>query len=316
MAEPLRATFYTFRRHGDRGGVLLGATLVTGALSLALLVAFAVLCWPLLASLFSISGDSASSDQVFGAIGAMFWVFLIGLVFVFALYVLFAAYEAACLRWMIWRQAPGLFGLNLSADTWRVYAGYWIWLVIQMVISMVVSILMMPLTFMVLVPVSNGAPETQMASLLGVQFIIYLVQYAVLIFVGVRFAPAAATSIARRRFSFFDAWKVTRGRFWALFGSFFVLGSAYLVVLAVLMTVVFAAVFNAAGGFTSAPMTDPSALLQPTMLATFGGLYLLLLITGVFYVVLSFGVNARAVIAAIDEGKIEGQTPNVAEVFS
>jgi hypothetical protein len=239
MAEPLRATFYTFRKHSDRGGVLLGATLVTGALSLALLAAFAVLCWPLLASLFSISGASTSSDQVFGAIGAMFWVFLIGLVFLFVLYVLFAAYEAACLRWMIWRQAPGLFGLNLSADTWRVYAGYWVWFAIQMVVSMVVGIVMMPLTFMAMIPASNGAPEAQIASLLGVQFIIYLVQYAVLIFIGVRFAPAAATSIARRRFSFFDAWKVTRGRFWALFGSFFILMGAYLVALAIFATAAF-----------------------------------------------------------------------------
>lgn len=62
--------------------------------------------------------------------------------------------------------------------------------------------------------------------------------------------------------------------------------------------------------------SDPSALFQPAVLASFGGLYVLLLVTGIFYVVLSFGVNARAVIAAIDEGKIDGQTPNVAEVFS
>jgi hypothetical protein len=98
---------------------------------------------------------------------------------------------------------------------------------------------MMPLTFMAMIPASNGAPEAQIASLLGVQFIIYLVQYAVLIFIGVRFAPAAATSIARRRFSFFDAWKVTRGRFWALFGSFFILMGAYLVALAIFATAAF-----------------------------------------------------------------------------
>src|SRR6185312_11722146 len=48
-------------------------------------------------------------------------------------------------------------------------------------------------------------------------------QYLPLIFLGVRFGPAAATSIARQRFSFFDAWTVTRGRFWELLGSFAVL---------------------------------------------------------------------------------------------
>lgn len=314
MAEPLRATFYTFRRHGERGGVLLGATLITAALGVALLAAFIALCWPLFAALFSMSGASASPEQVFNAIGAMFWAVFVGFFFVFALYVLFAAYEAACLRWMIRREAPGWYGLNLGADTWRVYSGYWVWFLIQLVVSMVVGIVMMPLTFMAMIPASDGAPEAQMASLLGLQFIIYLVQYAILIFIGVRFAPAAATSIARRRFSFFEAWKVTRGRFWALFGSFFILMAAYLVVAGVFMTAVFATIYNASGGFTGT--ADPTALFQPAVLASFGGLYVLVLLTGVFYVVLSFGVNARAVIAAIDDGKIDGQTPNVAEVFS
>jgi hypothetical protein len=316
MAEPLRATFYTFRRHSERGGVLLGATLITAALGIAILAAFVALCWPLFASLFSISGASTSSDQVLGAVGAMFGAALIGFFFLVALYVLAAAYEAACLRWMIRREAPGWFGLNLGADTWRVYSGYWVWFLIQMAVSMVVSIVMMPLTFMAMIPAGDVAPEAQMASLLGMQFLVAVVQYAVLIFIGVRFAPAAATSIARRRFSFFEAWKVTRGRFWALFGSFFILMIAYLIVLAIFMTAVFATIYNATGGLGGAGAPDPSAIFQPNVLASFGGLYVLLVGTGVLYVVLSFGVNARAVIAAIDEGKIDGQTPNVAEVFT
>lgn len=313
MAEPLRATFYTFRKHSERGGVLLGATLITAALGIVILVAFLALCWPLFASLFSISGASASSEQVMAAVGAAFGAALIGFVFLVGLYVLAAAYEAACLRWMIRREAPGWYGLNLGADTWRVYAGYWVWFLIQLVVSMVVGIVLMPLTFMAMIPASDGAPGAGVASLLIVQFIIYIVQYAILIFIGVRFAPAAATSIARRRFSFFEAWKVTRGRFWALFGSFFILMIAYLVVLAIFMTAVFATIYNATGG---GGVSNPSAIFQPAVLASFGGLYVLLLVTGVFYVTLSFGVNARAVIAAIDEGKIDGQTPNVAEVFT
>ena len=55
---------------------------------------------------------------------------------------------------------------------------------------------------------------------LTVQLPFSLLQYLPLIFIGVRFGPAAATSLARRRFSVFEAWAVTRGRFWELLGSF------------------------------------------------------------------------------------------------
>jgi hypothetical protein len=48
-------------------------------------------------------------------------VMLIYLVFLFAFFVLTAAFEAACLRWLIRGESGGGFlGLQLGADTWRV----------------------------------------------------------------------------------------------------------------------------------------------------------------------------------------------------
>jgi len=173
-----------------------------------------------------------------------------------------------------------------------------------------------PLIFVAMIPAANSDSTMAMVSLVGMQVLVSVLQNVVMIFIGVRLAPAAATSIARRRFAFFEAWKVTKGRFWALFGSFFVLMLVYIVALLFFIGVgfgAFASVF-----VSGAPPTAETlaALITPSNIALVGMLYGLLIVSGVFYVVLSFGVNARAVIAAIDEGKIDGQSPNVAEVFS
>jgi hypothetical protein len=318
MAEPLRATFYTLKKHGPRGGVLLGATLMTGVLLVALLGVTFALCYPILAPMFPGGAASATANGA-EVIGAMFGV--IGIIFLvlFAMYVLFAAYEAACLRWMIRQEAPGWFGLTLGADTWRVYAGYWIWLVIYFVVSTIVSLLMMPVMFMMMPSIVQAGGEPDLSGLMAFQLGMNVLLYIPMIFFGVRFGPAAATSIARRRFAFFDAWTVTKGRFWELLGSFALLMSAYVILTIVFVGFVLGSIFR--GQFPSSTSTPQeletafAAIFTPTNLAVIGGFYLLLYVVGIFYVVFSFGVNARAVIAAVDEGKIEGQTPNVAQVF-
>jgi hypothetical protein len=319
MAEPLRATFYLFRRHGERGGVLLGATVTTAIVGLALLALFVLMWWPLLATFFNLvqDGAAASSDQVGNVVGGMLGMVLLGFVWLFFFYVLCAAYEAACLRWMIRREAPGLFGLNLGADTWRVYSGYWLWFAISTGVSMAVSTVTTPLMFFVMAPVGEATdPMAMLGPMFGVQVVAIVLQYAAMIFVGVRFAPAAATSIARKRFAFFEAWKVTKGRFWALFGSFFILMFAYVLVSLVFAGLALAVFATRLYDFSAGEVPDFQALLTPGVIALFAVGYGLSIVTGLVFVILSFGVNARAVIAAMDEGKIEGHSPNVAEVFS
>jgi hypothetical protein len=151
--------------------------------------------------------------------------------------------------------------------------------------------------------------------LIALQVLISVVQNAAMIFVSVRLAPAAATSIARKRFAFFEAWKVTRGRFWALFGSFFVLMLGNIVLTLIVLAVGVGAIVSVFDGVAPTPETL-MALFTPANLSILATLYALILVASLVYVVLSFGVNARAVIAAVDEGKIAGQSPNVAEVFS
>jgi Na+/H+ antiporter NhaC len=131
-----------------------------------------------------------------------------------------------------------------------------------------------------------------------------------LIYFGVRFAPAAATSIAKRRFAFFDAWTVTKGRFWALFGAYLLLFLMYFVGIIILS--VAAGVFMGVGMVgqmqtTTEPQTPEQALAlfaSPSVWIPMAICYGLMLVGAfVFYVAL-FGVNARAAQAALEEGKI------------
>jgi hypothetical protein len=149
----------------------------------------------------------------------------------------------------------------------------------------------------------------------------YVVQYGLMIYFGVRFAPAAATSIARRKFSFFQAWTVTKGRFWALFGAFFLLFVIYWVWMIAYFAIWLVAVAGPIAPDPSAiNFSDPQQLsqaymefaqayfrsmLEPRTWVVLGVLQVISWIAALFFYVALFGVNARAAAAALEEGKIQ-----------
>lgn len=244
MAEPLKATFFTLK-HRDRA-VLLPATLVMIFVVALIAAAWVAINWGTLAQIFELSRDpGAQTDEtqsvrlltgVMGIVGSAFLI-------LFPLFIALASYEAACLRWMIRGEAPGLFGLTLDHDTWRVWGVYWCWLVAQMAVSFVTSIVMIPFMFMMVgeIAAQGPNPDPQLAWDLQVKMqALSLIQYIPLAFIGIRLGPAAATSIARRRFSFFEAWTVTSDRFAALLGSWALLW--------VLFGLVYAALFGVTYG--------------------------------------------------------------------
>ena len=149
MSTPLNATFFTLQSR-DRS-VLLPATGVF-ALCVAVLIALVVgLNWRFFADLgalfHGIGGkevDSAAGAalvlRAFGLIGS-------ALLFAIFLYMAMAAYEAACLRWMLRGEAPGLVGFTFDHDMWRVYGVYWCWVGVHYAVSFVSSIVTLPIVF-------------------------------------------------------------------------------------------------------------------------------------------------------------------------
>jgi len=156
-------------------------------------------------------------------------------------------------------------------------------------------------------------PEAAASTAVLLALLFALALCVALIYFAVRFAPAAATSIAARRFAFFDAWTVTKGRFWALLGSFLLLFLMYFVGVMILSGL---ATFAMVGGLMGQVQSSPQPQSVEEVFALFAApsvwipmaICYGLMIAGafVFYVAL-FGVNARAAAAALEEGKIRAE---------
>ena len=247
--------------------------------------------------------------HIFGLVGSIF-------LFLIPFFIALAAYEAACLRWMIRGEAPGLFGLTFNNDTWRVYGVYWCWLLTQFVVSFAISIVLTPVMFMSMTQLmASGKPdfESMLHWQLTVQLPLSMLQYIPFIFIGVRLAPAAATSVARRQFAFLDAWKVTRGRFLAMLGSFAVLWLIMLVTVVLIFAVTLLPVTAHMWQLLAAtwPVATPdslqayfAAMFSPQTLMLLGIAYSAQLLVYLCYKLMSFGINARAALVALQEGKI------------
>lgn len=328
MSEPLNATFFTLHRR-DRA-VLLPATLVMLAAQALLVAAFVALNWGFFSQVGALLGTAADGGELSSDQGAVLGLGVITLVFsvfifLFPFYFVLAAYEAACLRWMIRGEAPGLFGITFDFDMWRVYGVYWCWFILQMVVSMVVSMLTMPLVFMTMGDLVNAGGAVDEAAMwrwqLTVQLPITLLQYIPLIFFGVRFGPAAVTSIARKRFAFLDAWKVTSERFWALFGSFALIA---LIVAAVWITqsvISFYVDYRGSWEEFSAvwrplpPAASPEEvqelytelwrqLVSRQGIISLAASTVVGLATWIWWALMTYGINARVALVALEEGKI------------
>ncbi|MEZ6021996.1 MAG: hypothetical protein R3C16_00920 [Hyphomonadaceae bacterium] len=225
-------------------------------------------------------------------------------------YLLFAAYEAACLRWMIRGEAPGLFGLSLGADTWRVYFSYWIWLFLGIAIYIVI----LAVTFGMVgigVAMSSGSENGALVVGLIAPFLV-LGLLLVWLYVAVRFAPAAATSVARKRFAFFEAWKVTKGRFWGMFGAFalvFLMYFVFVIVCGVAASVIMGVSVMAvlgAGGEPQNPEEVFALLATPQVMVPVALIYAVIIVAAFMFYMAMFGINARAAALAVEEGKIQG----------
>jgi hypothetical protein len=323
VAEPLNATFFAFRKR-ERGGVLLRATLAYAIIALAVSAVFLYLNWQAFIDYMNWSmtmgqaaekADPTDPNAVFASMmppASVMTLMPAYLLVMFITYFLLAAYEAACLRWMIRGEVKGLFGLALDADTLRVYFTYWLWFFLLMALYVLLWIVVGAAIVGVAMSAGSSAdPAAVMGPGFLIAMLLFLGMILGMIYFGVRFAPAAATSIAKRRFAFFDAWTVTKGRFWALLGSYLLLFLMYFVGIVILGVAAGVAMgFSLFGQMQAGG--EPQSMEQ--MLALFASpsvwipaviCYGLMIVGAFMFYIALFGVNARAAQAALAEGRIQ-----------
>jgi hypothetical protein len=312
--QALNATFFAFKKR-DRGGVLLAATAAYIVLLLVVFGGFVLVNAAAVVDYFNwisalqTSGATSPEQMMMPpesvmAIGPTY--LLLQIVF----YIIVASYEAACLRWMIHGETGGFFGLTLGADTWRVYFTYWIWLFLFIAYGIILLVALGGFGAALGFSAAQG-DSSQMGSGFIAMALVFCLWLLGMIYFGVRFAPAAATSVARRRFAFFEAWTVTKGRFWALLGSFVLLILMYVVGYVIFSTL---ATFALIGGMMSqvqgmgsepTPEAMYALFANPAVAVPLGVTILVAVIGSLVWTIALIGVNARAAQAALEDGKIQ-----------
>ena len=326
MAEKLNATFFAFRKR-ENGGVLVGASI---AYVIAFLVVYAVfigVAW------FALDGASFMTwyNEVVAAQArgetynepppnpaAFLLMVPLGLVFMVLLFVSLAAYESACVRWMLRGEKSGALQLHFGHDMWRVYGTYWFWFFYSLISGVIFFVVATVVTI-----AAAGAGEYGG----WVAFAAIVLALFGWLYTTVRLSPASATSIGIGEFAPFKAWTVSSGRFWALFGAYFLLFIIYLVVACIVGVLVMGSYYSQLfGGLDwSLAQTDPEAFFRayeqasveasqamfatPTAIALYVGGQLVTFAVALVFYVLWFGVETRAVQAALEEGKIEKAAP-------
>lgn len=314
------AAFDVFAKR-EKSGVLTKAVIGYAILAIVIVAAFAAMAWGPIGAVIAAYAEMVGATmqgapitdpgdprmmammQAYFAIAPLYFLFLL------VMYVALAAFEAAVHRWLVRGESGGGFlGLNLGADTWRVMLCYIVWLCV--VLGLYVAL------FIALFVVAGGiafalASAGEGTAVLGgiVGFIIGLALFGAFLYVIVRLAPATATTIGRKQFAFFDAWKVTRGRFWSMFLAYLILFVIYCVALAIAGSVMAFAVMGPligamANGAPPSPEQTMAMLMQPqTAVAIVLG-YGLMLVAGIIFYLALMGVHARAARVALAEGRV------------
>ncbi|MCX7360089.1 MAG: hypothetical protein NT015_18365 [Alphaproteobacteria bacterium] len=320
--QSLNATFFAFKKR-ENGGVLIGASVFY---AIALIVSYAVVvgvAWLLLGGpsfmtwyneLAAAQARGETSSAMPPNMGGLLLFIPVMFIWVFLLFILFAAYESACVRWMIRGDKSAPLNLHFGADMWRTYGTYWFWLVY----SIVSCIIFFVATFVVGLVASAAGDVGAWITLAAVPVLLVAWLYTT-----VRLSPASATSIGIGEFAPFKAWRVSSGRFWALFGSYLLLFVIYIIVLTIVSMVVLGSYYaQIFGGLDwTLAQTDPESFMRqyeqaslqaaqnlfatPLSTALYIGGQLLIYAVAIVFYVLWFGVQSRAVQAALEDGKIE-----------
>lgn len=160
----------------------------------------------------------------------------------FVMLILFTVLLAAALRAALRPAERAFASIRLGMDELRL-VGLALLLTLAFFVMMMVVVIVMGLLMAAIgLAAGNGggAPSAAGFAGIGVGMVVMMVaMYALPIFFAVRLSPAFALTMLRRKIVVGEAWRLTRGNFWVLFGGYIVLGlmvmAAYTVVLMILI---------------------------------------------------------------------------------
>jgi len=163
-------------------------------------------------------------DAVLAGFGLLMpWIILSSIVS----WVIWAMFETASQRRYIRGER---FSLGFGADELRMMVVGLLWSLLGLVIIGVPIFLTMGSTFIALFTDPAGFESSASIEQVGLQvlgiFFVMLILLPVYTFFATRLAPCFGLTVKEQRIRFFDAWNVSRGRFWPIFGAYAILAVA------------------------------------------------------------------------------------------
>ena len=188
-----------------------------------------------------------------------------------AVLVLYSVIWAAMNRAVLRPTDKGFGYLRLSTDELRQLGLFALLFALAAVVYIGVVLVGMVLVMIVAVAAGGGAGVG--AAALVVAIIPLLL--CVFVYLGVRFSLASPLTFASHRIDLFGSWRLTRGRFWPLLGTYFIAFVLYVVVLLLTFAIAITAMALAGGGIGAlAALGQPDlasldAVLKPGRIAYF-----------------------------------------------
>jgi hypothetical protein len=195
-------------------------------------------------------------------------------------------------------------------------------------LSVIMCLLFFVLTIVLIIPVailgvaiaagsgfSHGGTAGATAGVILVTLLGYLLVLIGLVYFSVRLSLAGVMTFAERRLRVFESWRLTKGRFWPLLGSYGLAVILMIPIYTVMMALYFGATFAFSGGDAASTMGQIARPDMTTVAAYFSpARTIYLVVAGALSGVLSAVTYAPA--AAVYHDIAGARPENQAEVFS
>ena len=211
------------------------------------------------AEMENIPDDEAELEMVMKMFGIMGKMFLPIMLIAIGSWVLWSMVEAALFRRILRSKRDGFFPWRFGRDELRVM---FCRLIVGLAGGAIFFLLYFVMAIVIIGAVAGGSQSGALGAIIGIiGFLAIMGAFGLFVFVIIRLSPASALSISEDRFALGEAWPVTKGRLWPIFGSYTVVSIAGMVISQIMQMVL---MFAFLGGFlTMIPELEAMEDLQP-----------------------------------------------------